>query len=138
MHNHRVPKISLFSWLLQTRPKGGPRKRCRDVIRKDLKEIGVPKNKWYEKARTSKASKRNVYRTAIDNEVDQHQKQQQHTSSDQPLQTSPLGTVYNLPADLQEKCLQEQMKPISEQQGAVQCSVCSRAVEVLLCTVAVK
>ena len=36
MPNHRIPKQALFGWLSQTRPQGGPRKRWRDVVRKDL------------------------------------------------------------------------------------------------------
>ena len=50
--DERTSKISLFSWLPEPRPRGGPRKRWRDVIHADLKEM---KNAWYEKATTSRA-----------------------------------------------------------------------------------
>ena len=34
------PKV-LFGWLQQPRPQGGPRRRWKDIIRQDLKDIGV-------------------------------------------------------------------------------------------------
>ena len=40
MPNHRLPKTMLFGWLPQPRPRCGPRKRWRDVVRKNLKEVG--------------------------------------------------------------------------------------------------
>ena len=33
MPEHRLPKVMLFSWLPQPRPRCGPRKRWRDVGR---------------------------------------------------------------------------------------------------------
>ena len=123
MPNHRVPKISLFSWLPQTHPRGGPRKRWRDVIRKDLKEMRVTENKWYEKATTSKASWWHMCCTATSNEVDQHQKQQQQASDQTSTQVQCITCQNDM---MRHKCLQERRKPISEQQGAVQCSICSR------------
>lgn len=45
MPDHRVPKSTFFSWLPQSRPICGPRRRWRDVIRKDLKDIGVAEEK---------------------------------------------------------------------------------------------
>ncbi len=38
MPDHRLPKSLLFGWLPWSCPRSGPRKRWRDVIRKDLKE----------------------------------------------------------------------------------------------------
>ena len=37
MSDDRAPKKTLFGWLPQTRPQGGPRKRWKDQIRKDLR-----------------------------------------------------------------------------------------------------
>ena len=37
MPEHRMPKITLFSWLPQTRPCCGPR----DVVKKDMKDVGI-------------------------------------------------------------------------------------------------
>ena len=39
MPDNRIPKKILFGWLPKTRPAGGPRKRWRDHIRKDLKLV---------------------------------------------------------------------------------------------------
>ncbi len=40
MPDHRLPKEMLFSWLPQPRSRCGPRKRWRDVVRKDLQKCG--------------------------------------------------------------------------------------------------
>jgi len=46
----------LFSWLSEPRPRCGPKKRWRDVVRKDLDYIGVNEDKWYEEATRSRAN----------------------------------------------------------------------------------
>ena len=46
MPDDRLPKKCLFGWLPQTRPCGGPRRRWRDVVKKDLKTVGLG-DKWY-------------------------------------------------------------------------------------------
>ena len=61
MDNDRHPKSSLFSWLPQTRPRCGRRKRWRDVVHKDLKDTEVDEKVWYEEARRSRAGWRAVY-----------------------------------------------------------------------------
>ena len=43
-------KLTLFSWLPQSHPRCDPRRRWRDVIRIDLKDIGVSEEKWYDEA----------------------------------------------------------------------------------------
>ena len=55
MADNRMPRSVLFGWLSEPRPRCGPRKRWRDVIRKDLAYIGVDENKWYEEATKSRA-----------------------------------------------------------------------------------
>ena len=47
MPDHRIPKQTLFGWLLEYRPRGGPRRRWRDIIRRDLKTIEVKEEQWY-------------------------------------------------------------------------------------------
>ncbi len=49
MPDHRQPKMCLFSWLPQTRPKGGPRRRWRDLAKTDLKTVGLSDGPWYDK-----------------------------------------------------------------------------------------
>ena len=60
MPDHHCPKQVLFGWLPQTCPPRGPRKRWRDVIRQDLKAVGVPEGEWYEAA-LSRMSWRETY-----------------------------------------------------------------------------
>ena len=60
MPDNRTPKVSLFSWLPEPRPQGGPPKRWRDVIRSDLKDMQIPEDTWYAKATTSREEWRNT------------------------------------------------------------------------------
>ena len=53
MQDHRLPKSTLFGWLPQPRPRCGPRKRWRDVVCKDLKDVEVEESEWYEEAKKS-------------------------------------------------------------------------------------
>ena len=46
---NRIPKSVLFGWLSQPRPQGGPRRRWRDVIRRDLKDVKISEDEWCEK-----------------------------------------------------------------------------------------
>ena len=39
MQDHRLPKSVLFGWLPQTRPWSGPRRRWRDLAKKDLQQM---------------------------------------------------------------------------------------------------
>ena len=54
MSDRRIPKLAVqitcpaSPSLTQPHPRYGPRRRCRDVIRKDLKEFEMDKSKWYE------------------------------------------------------------------------------------------
>ena len=41
MNASRTPRKCLFGWLPQPRPRGGPRKRWRDVVKSDLRERGI-------------------------------------------------------------------------------------------------
>ena len=61
MPEYRLPKSTVFSWLPQPRPRCGPRTRWRDVVRKDLKDIGVKEDDWYEEATRSRAGWKAVY-----------------------------------------------------------------------------
>ena len=55
MPDHRLPKVMLFSWLPQPRPRCGSRKRWRDVVRKDLRNVEVGEHEWYAEASRSRA-----------------------------------------------------------------------------------
>ena len=54
MTPERIPKITLFSWLPQTLPQGGPRRRWRDLVKSDLKAVGIQERGWYEEAQHRK------------------------------------------------------------------------------------
>ena len=43
----------LFGWLPQARPRCGPRRRWKDVVRRDLKDIDVEESELYTEARRS-------------------------------------------------------------------------------------
>ena len=53
MPDNRIPKKVLFGWLQQPRPQGGPRRRWKDIIRQDLKDIGIDEGQWHNEAVTS-------------------------------------------------------------------------------------
>ena len=61
----RIPKMTLFGWLPQPRPQGGPRKRWKDTIHKDLKHMGIPEDKWYSKASTLRTGWQAIYQKAV-------------------------------------------------------------------------
>ena len=54
MTPERVPKITLFSWLPQTRLHGVLRRRWRDLVKSDLKAVGIQERGWYEEAQHKK------------------------------------------------------------------------------------
>ena len=55
MPDYGTPKSMLFSWFTQPCPRCGPRKRRRNVVHKDLKDIDVDESEWYEKAMRTRA-----------------------------------------------------------------------------------
>lgn len=73
MPDCRIPKKILFGWLAKTRPAGGPRKRWRDHIRKDLKLVGVSESDWYYEATRSRNAWRAVYRVGLDDALEREQ-----------------------------------------------------------------
>ena len=45
---HMIPKFLLFDWLTQLRPQGDPCRRWRNVVRKDLREVKIGEEEWYD------------------------------------------------------------------------------------------
>ena len=116
------PQYNPFSWLPQSRPSGGPQRRWRDVIRKDLKDAG---NRWYKIAATSRAEWRRICHQL--SEVTKHQSNQTHDQPTDLVQCPTCLRSFRRISDMKRhKCLEERRKPINEQQGAVQCSICER------------
>ena len=65
MPTHRTPQKCLFGWLPQSRPQGGPKKRWRDVIKADLKDLNLPEANWFKSACASRAEWRATYREVL-------------------------------------------------------------------------
>ena len=117
MPDHRTPKVSLFSWLPQPRPRGGPRRRWRDMIRKDLKEIKVPEDEWYEAATTSRQRWRATYSEGLErlSASDDHGATEQTTNM---IKCDECGRFFRRESDKKRhKCISERQKPVSEQRG---------------------
>ena len=50
MPDYRIPKSTKFGWLPQPRPRCGPKKKWKDVIRRHFIDIEVLEKEWYEEA----------------------------------------------------------------------------------------
>ena len=124
MPDKRTPKINLFSWLPEPRPQGGPLKRWKDMIRKDLKEMHIPEDTWYAKATTSGAEWRDTYRKA---RADNTHREQHRKQADNQVQCPECSRTFRRESDKKRhKCLAERQKPVSEQRGALQCPACKK------------
>ena len=123
MPDHRLPKICLFSWLPQTRPQGGPRRRWRDLAKKDLKAVGVSDGCWY-----GEAQDRKHWREVWSHNLEQCDlRQQQQSRGERQVLCSQCGRNFRRESDkARHKCRSERAKPVREQAGAVQCVRCER------------
>ena len=103
----------------------------RELIRMDIKDAGVPGDKWYEKATASKVEWRRLC-CKMAEEI-----QQQQSLSKLSLTNHLTGfnvlSVYGNSGEKcliyymkRHECLDERRKPINEQRGAEQCSICER------------
>ena len=68
MPDNCLPKRVLFGWFPQPRSRCGPRKRWRDVIKKDLIHVHIGEDKWYEAA-SSRTEWWTLYHSRIEQEV---------------------------------------------------------------------
>ena len=118
MPDHRFPKSLLFGWLLESRPRCGPRRRWRDVICKDLKDITIAESKWYEDARRFRAGWRATYQDGLAN----HSKSRAVGPTMSVCEVC-FRTLRRESDRKRHKCVAERQKPISEQRGAAQCDV---------------
>ena len=126
MQSQRIPKITLFSWLPQRRPQGGPRKRWKDVIRKDLSEMEIKEEEWFEKATSSRAEWRSTYRQARTN-LPYDQPLLARTTVNLQVQCPQCHRMFRRESGRKRhKCLAERQKPVSEQVGAAQCTSCRK------------
>ena len=124
MPDYCIPKVSLFGWLQEPRPQGGPPKRWRDVICTDLKDMQIPEDTWYTKAATSKEEWRYTYREA---RTDITHREQHRGQTDNWVQCPECSRTFCSESDMKShKCLAERRKPVHEQRGAVQCLTCEK------------
>ena len=123
MPDNRIPKRCLFGWLPQARPRGGPRKRWRDVIRADLRTTKVSEDDWYELATTSRQEWRALYREALDvMRASDPQGATPQALTPTQVECQECGRTFRREGDRKRhKCTSERQKPVREQQGAVQC-----------------
>ena len=124
MPDHRLPKTALFAWLPQPRPRCGPRRRWRDVIRSDLKLLGVPEGEWYREA-----CSRDEWRVRCRSELVSEDPSTDIRSASLPSRVScdVCHRTFRRESDKnRHKCIEERQKPVSEQRGSTQCTTCDR------------
>ena len=66
MYDSRIPRITLFGWLPQPHPRCGPKRRWRDVVKKDFQIANNDLGTWYDGTQCRRAwsevSKKGVQR----------------------------------------------------------------------------
>ena len=123
MPDYRLPKVMLFSWLPQPRPKYKPRKRWRDVVRKDLRDVEVGEHEWYEEATSSRASWRALYRVGLESCREMRTVQAQSPVVVRDVLCQGCSRSFRRESDKKRhKCVTARQKPVYEQCGAAQCS----------------
>ena len=126
MPEHRVPKLTLFSWLPEPRPRCGPKRRWRDVVRRDLKDIGVSEEKWFDEAVRSRAGWRALCREGM-NRCRESEKVRAPMAAARDVVCEVCSRRFRRESDkARHKCIEERQKPIDQQQGAAQCQQCHR------------
>ncbi len=123
MPDHRIPKSALFGWLIQPRPRCGPRRRWRDVIKKDL----VNESVWYEEACRSRPGWRAMYRLGLEKSVELRATAQDSEQAAREVVCEEYLRIFRRESDRKRyKCRNERQKPVWEQHGAAKCPVCNR------------
>lgn len=126
MQDQRIPKACLFGWLPQPRPQGGPRRRWRDVIRKDLKEIELPEERWFEATTTSRQGWRTIYKEGLEKLSSRSHPSRANQQTNE-IVCAVCSRSFRRESDRKRhKCTTERSKPVCEQRGAVQCQACSK------------
>ncbi len=128
MQDHRIPKSVLFGWLSQPRPRGGPRKRWKDVVKEDLQQISV-KDEWYKLATTSRDGWRSRCREGVRRQLESRAAAaaRSRSSVGREVWCGLCNRRFRREADKKRhKCADERKKPLSQQKGAVKCISCNR------------
>ena len=125
MSDNRMPKIALFSWLTTPRPCWGPKRRWRDVIKKDLVALKIPLDTWYDQTQNRKSWCEFCGEGTLAYQLYLQQLRQQRSS--RTIECNICGRFFHREVDkARHKCLNERQKPVCQQQGSVQCGSCGR------------
>lgn len=125
MSTTRTPCKCLFGWLPQPRPRGGPRKRWRDVVRSDLREREIDENEWMELATESRRGWRAAYHDVRPTGL--HQNSIHDIQGFNQVLCETCGRSFRRESDKKRhKCILERLQPLREQRGAVHCTSCGR------------
>ena len=121
MPAHRIPKMALFGWLPQPRPRCGPKRRWRDVFRKDIRDLNLDEDKWYDAASTHRSRWRSLYREGWEHYRDVcHKASNPVDQARRDVHCRMCNRSFRRECDMKRhKCIEERSKPISEQRGAV-------------------
>ena len=126
MSDHRLPKVALFSWFSEPRPRCGPKKRWRDAVRKDLRVIEVNEDKCYDETVTSRASWRALCRDGLESS-NRTNTEDLSVPSNMRVVCERCQRTFRRESDKKRhKCVDERAKPVHEQRGAVKCNTCNR------------
>ena len=126
MQDTRIPKATFFGWLCQPRPRSGPKRRWKDVIRRELKDINLDEGQWYDEATTLRAAWRASCGLGLENHREQRATEPSIPVVRQVTCEVCSRTFLRESDRKRHKCSSERRKPVWEQKGAVQCVACSR------------
>ena len=118
MAEYRLPRICLFGWLAQVRPFHGPKRRWRDLVKSDLRSLGIGDGCWYDQARDRRQWRELCLRCSDD--------QQDYTQVNTVICARCERSFRRESDKARHKCIVERELPIEEQFGAVQCQKCER------------
>ena len=122
MPDHCMPKITLFSWMPQPHPCCRPRRRWRDVLKKDAWAMKIVTDAWY-----SMAQDRNQWYMYVtySKGTRNHQEQQQKEKRQEAGKIEcTICKRFLLGERLTRQGTNERVKPAHEQTGSVRCTTC--------------
>ena len=125
MSEERIPKSALFGWLPQPHPRCGPRRRWKDVIRRDLTDIEVGEDEWFEEATLSTAGWREICREGVERHSEVSRVQAPAAAREVVCEV--CSRTFSREGDKKRhNCLNERSKSVCAQTGAIQCQICGR------------
>ena len=108
-----------------TSSTGWSRRRWKDVIRQDLKDIGIDEDQWFNEAVKSRASWRGLCRRQLDEVHDGWIAELPHHEN--VVSCEICSRCFRRESDKKRhKCLVERSKPVHLQKGAIMCMICNK------------